>query len=88
MLEIIGLLGGAGFAISGIPTALEAIKQKRVSFIPRITQWAVFLGAILMIIYLSLKNGFDWVVTLDYAITILCWGTVLRYEYFPTIKQA
>jgi hypothetical protein len=83
MIEILGLLGGAGFAISGIPTAIKAITEGRVLFIPRTTQWSVFLGAILMIAYLYLKNGFDWVVVLDYLITIVCWGTVLRYEYFP-----
>lgn len=86
MIEVLGLLGGAGFAISGVPTAVKAIKEGCVSFIPRLTQWAVFIGSILMITYLYLKNGFDWVVTLDYALTIFCWGTVLRYEYFKRSK--
>lgn len=86
MIELLGLLGGAGFAISGVPTAIQAVKEGKVSFIPKTTQWAVFIGAIMMIAYLYIKNGFDWIVTLDYLITIVSWGIVLRYQYFERIK--
>jgi hypothetical protein len=82
-IEILGLLGGAGFAVSGIPTAITAYKEGKVSFIPRLTQWSVLLGAILTITYLLLKNGFDWVISLDYAITIISWLIIIKYEYFP-----
>lgn len=82
-IEILGLLGGLGFAISGIPTAYLAWKNGRVSFIPRLTQWSVLLGAILTITYLILRNGFDWVISLDYAMTIISWIIIIRYEYFP-----
>ena len=82
-IAILGLLGGLGFAISGVPTAHRAWKDGKVSFIPRLTQWSVLLGAILTITYLILRNGFDWVISLDYLATILAWIIIIRYEYFP-----
>lgn len=85
MLEVLGLLGGLGFAVSGIPTAINAIKQGKVEFIPKLTQWSVFIGALLMVIYLVARNGFDWIVILDYGITITSWGIVLKYEYYPRV---
>src|ERR1041384_2097433 len=87
MLEIIGLLGGPGFAISGVPTALRAYKEGSVAYIPRLKSWSVFLGAVLMLTSLLAKNGFDWIVTLDYAITIASWATILKYEYFPVATE-
>ncbi len=83
MLRAVGLIGTALFMVSGLPTAWKAWRRGGVYYIPRATSWCVFLGAILMLVYLWTSFGFDWVVFLDYAVTIASWALVLRYEYFP-----
>lgn len=83
MLELIGVFAGVLFSISSIPMTYKVIKVGKVEFLPITTILSVWAGAILMIAYLILKNGFDYIVLLDYAITILGWTTVLFYYIFP-----
>lgn len=85
MIEVLGLIGGACFAISGIPTALKVYRDGR-NEIPVSTGWLVLLGAVLTLAYLLMRNGFDWVITLDYLVTICTWTIVLRYHYFPVTR--
>ena len=82
MLELLGLLGGLCFSISSIPMAYKTLKLGRVEFIPPSSLWAVFIGAILMLSYLTIKNGFDIIVMFDYFLTIFGFGIVLFYYYF------
>ena len=83
ILKSLGLLGTVLFMVSGLPTAWRAWRAGRVYYIPRATTWCVFLGACLMLAYLWASFGFDWIVFLDYSVTIGSWAVVLRYEYFP-----
>lgn len=85
MLELLGLTGGICFAISGIPTALKTYQDGR-NQIPISTAWLVWCGAILTLAYLLIRNGFDWVITADYFVTICTWSIVLRYHYFPVTR--
>ena len=82
MIELFGILSTICFFFSGWPAAHDAWKNGRTA-IPVSTAWAVFLGAVLMFIYLTAVNGFDWIVTLDYCSTIVCWAVVLRFHYWP-----
>lgn len=83
MLELIGILAGILFSISSIPMTIKTIKDGNSTHIPLTTILSVWGGAILMIIYLIIKNGLDLIVILDYALTITGWSTILFYKIFP-----
>ena len=83
MLELIGLFAGICFSISSIPMSYKTIKAGKVEFIPITTIFAVWLGAVLMAVYLIAKNGLDYVVIFDYALTIVGWSIMLFYYFFP-----
>ena len=83
MLELLGLLGGLCFSISSIPMAYKTLKLGRVEFIPPSSLWAVFIGAILMLSYLTIKNGFDIIVMFDYFFDYLwIWNCVILLLFF------
>ena len=83
MLELLGLLGGLCFSISSIPMAYKTLKLGRVEFIPPSSLWAVFIGAILMLSYLTIKNGFEIIVMFDYFFDYLwIWNCVILLLFF------
>jgi len=84
LIDIVGVVAGFLFAYSGIPVAIQCIKSGSAGHLPKQLMWCVFLGAILMLVYITVKLGFDWLVWIEYSITICVWGVVLFYRYFKT----
>ena len=82
MIDILGIVAGLLFAYSGVPIALECIRTKDASHISKQLIWCIEIGAILMLIYITVKLGFDWLVCTQYTITMVVWAVVLFYRYF------
>ena len=83
LISIVGILGGFCFAYCGVPAAWTAWKLKRNPGIPISTAWMITLGGILMYTYLTVKNGFDWILLINYTIETLSWGLIVWLTYFP-----
>lgn len=84
MIDIVGIIAGMLFAYSGIPVAIQCIRTKSASHLSKQLMWCVELGAILMLVYITVKLGFDWLIWLEYSITIIVWAVVIFYRYFGT----
>ena len=84
IIEVIGLLGGLCFAYAGIPSAIATHKAGKSIGISLLTSWLILLGTILLYIYLYIKSGFDWIITVNYSVEALSWAVIIRYHYFPT----
>lgn len=86
-LSVLGLVGGACFAFAAVPTALIAARKKRNPGVPVSIAWSVFVGTLLVYSYLVLKfftvSGIDWILTFNYGVEAVSWGTILLYTYRP-----
>jgi len=81
-ISILGILGGGCFAVAGIPSAVQAMKQG-FTYIPKLTSWPIFMGVILLYCYLFLSHGFDPIIAAVYGVEGLSWLVVLFYTHFP-----
>ena len=79
-LDFLGLFAGLCFSISSIPLVIKTVKSNTVSYIPLTTILSILIGAISMITYLIIKNGLDFIVILDYFLTISCQTILLIYK--------
>jgi len=83
LIDAVGILAGCLFAYSGIPQAIAVHRAGRVENLSAQLQWCVFGGAVLMLAYITIKLGFDWIVWAEYSITIISWAVILYYNYHP-----
>lgn len=82
MTYILGLLGGACFAYCGVPTALATYRAKKSQGTPVSIAWMISLGSVFMYSYLIRSYGFDLILTLNYAVELVSWGTIVYFHYF------
>jgi hypothetical protein len=85
LTSLLGVLGGFCFAIAGIPSAYRAIKDGK-TFVPALTSWPIFIGVVLLYLYLLLTYGFNPILACVYGVEGLSWAVVLKYTHFPTYK--
>ena len=83
IIQLLGIIGSLLFAVCGIPPAYQTVKAGRVVGAMISTSWMIFLGGIAMYSYLLLTYGFDWILSLNYISTIISWGILVWYHYFP-----
>ena len=79
-LDFLGLFAGICFSISSIPLVIKTVKSNTASYIPLTTILSILIGSISMITYLIIKNGLDFIVILDYFLTIGCQTILLIYK--------
>jgi len=82
MLALLGLIAGSLFAYAGVPAAVRTVRAGKQLGTPLDIIVAIFLGTIIMYSYLTIRNGFDWVLVLNYGIECLSWGVLLYYGIF------
>lgn len=85
-ISFIGLLAGFCFAYCGVPAAWATIKAGRSIGTPVSIAWMIVLGTISMYTYLTVLHGFDPILTLNYSVEGLSWGTIVWYHYRPRPK--
>lgn len=85
-LDVLGYLAGLCYAFSGAPQAVKAVKEGHSEGVATSLIWMVWTGSALMLIYVLGKHGVDWPLLFDYLVTLVVWGTVGRYKYFPRSK--
>jgi hypothetical protein len=83
IVSLLGILGGFCFAIAGIPSAIRAIKDGK-TFVPALTSWPIFIGVILLYLYLLFTYGFNPILACVYGVEGVSWAVVLKYTHFPT----
>jgi hypothetical protein len=83
MLSLLGLLGGALFAWAAVPASIATVRAGKSIGVPVGLAWAITLGTVLMFAYLTLRNGLDWVLVVNYGVEFVSWAVILRYHYLP-----
>lgn len=83
MIESIGWLGGACFAVCGLPQALTCIRQGHSEGINGgfLTLW--ILGEVLTITYVLAGLGLVWPLILNYALNLVFVTVIAFYKLFP-----
>lgn len=81
MLCLIGLLGGFCFAYCGVPVAYQTVKTGRSLGTPISIAWMISLGCVFLYSYLTIKNGFDLILTLNYSVEFISWMIIVLYYY-------
>jgi len=82
MFELIGLLGGALFAVGCMPVAWKAIRTGKSVGTPLSTMWLLAVSLTLYSIYLFGSFGAHlpfWFMIVE----LVCWSIALWYHYFP-----
>jgi len=82
-LAILGLLGGTCFAISGVPAAWGVVRDGRNRGTPISAAWAIVCGSVCTFVYLTVLHGVDPIIWVNYLPSILSWGIIVWYSYFP-----
>lgn len=85
-VSILGILGGFCFAVAGIPSAVQAVKDGK-TYVPALTSWPIFLGVLSLYFYLLLLHGFDPILAWVYGIEGAAWAVVLKYTHFPVRRE-
>lgn len=83
----LGLVGGACFAVAAVPSAVRCVRLGRNPGVPLSLAWLVFSGTVLVYAYLALQyftvTGIDWILSANYYVEAVSWGTILFYSYKP-----
>jgi len=82
MFELIGLLGGALFAVGCMPVAWQSIKTGKSVGTPLTTMWLLAISLTLYSVYLFGTFGAHlpfWFMIVE----LVCWSVALWYHYFP-----
>lgn len=79
-LELFGLLAGFLFAYAAVPAAIRTIKAGKHLGTPLDIIVAILGGTITMYSYLFLAYGFNWVLTVNYAVEAVSWAVLLFYR--------
>lgn len=82
MLVSLCVLGGLLFAYAAVPQAIRTLRAGRHLGTPLDISIAVFLGTLVMWVYLTSAHGFDVFLTVNYAVEALSWGVLLFYGVF------
>ena len=80
--ELIGLLGGALFAVGCVPMAYRTWLAGHTLGTPIETQWLLFWGCVLYSVYLFGAFGMQlpfWFLIIE----VVSWGVALWYYYWP-----
>lgn len=86
MLKVLGLIASFFFAFAAVPAAYAVhVNGKQPHRVMHITAWYIFIGCLLMYTYLLLSYGFDVILTFNYVVETLSWGTILWYWYHPRL---
>jgi hypothetical protein len=83
LVYAMGLIGNVGFGAACIPMAWKAYRSGRNEGIPVSAIWMFLIALSNFYGYLTLKHGYDPLVTLIGVVEITSWLTVWRYHYFP-----
>lgn len=86
LLKILGLVGGFCFAYCGVPAAYATWKIGKSIGTPLSVAWMILVGSIAMYSYLTVKHGFDAILTINYSVEALSWGVIVFYSHFPRSK--
>lgn len=81
--EAIGLTAGCLLAGCGIPQAVKVIRDGHARGIALNMMLMLIFGLFLMGLYIFLAHGFDFILHVEYAISIGVWGISLFYYFFP-----
>lgn len=85
-IEFIGWLASILFLVCGIPQAILCIRQGHARGMSTIAMWTWFLGEVLMLVYLYLKDIGTAPLYFNYIVNLLSVGLILWFIHFPKIK--
>ena len=82
MTDLIGFIGAALSAYSGIPQARRSYLQGHSRGVEPGLIVALLAGVSCFWVYVLGKYGYDWVLHTQHTITISTWLVILKYKYF------
>lgn len=80
MIAILGIIGGAAFALAALPQALLTVKTGVDSPTPSSVITAILVGVACMYIYLLVTTGFDWIIFINYLVEGSTWLVLAGYR--------
>lgn len=87
IVDALGFLGGACFAYAGVPSAVATVRAGRSIGVPSSLAWMIFLGTILIFLYIWIRHGFDWVLFINYSVEAVSWFVILFYHYKDKLED-
>ena len=86
MIETIGWIGAALFALCGAPQAYLSYKQGHSDGVSHGLLWMWFWGEVLTMIYVFVKHGLDLPLMMNYTINIIFVMVIIKYKYWRRIE--
>lgn len=90
MTEIIGWIGGAGFAVCAMPQVHKCYKQGHAHGISYLFLLLWTLGEVCTLVYVLLQDltlREQAPLLLNYIVNLICMIAIWRYRLFPKQKQ-
>lgn len=88
MIELIGWLGAACFALCGLPQAYVCYKQGHGRGVSNLFMWIWLAGELLTMPYIYFTHGLDPVIFFNLTLNTIFIIIILRYIYFPREPNA
>jgi uncharacterized protein with PQ loop repeat len=82
MIETIGWISAACFALCGLPQAIKSYKDGNSDGIAALMLWLWTIGEVLAIWYVLGKHGMDLPLLTNYVVNLIFLTIILRYKYY------
>ena len=82
MIEAIGWVGAACFAVCALPQAIKSYKEKSSKGISLLFLFLWVVGEVLTLIYI-LKTSKQWPLIINYVFNLMCLVVIIYYYFKP-----
>jgi len=83
VINIIGWIGSACFAICGAPQAWLSYTQGHSKGVDKTFLWLWLVGELCMIVYVPTKLAWDWPIMVNLVLNTFFILVIMKYAYYP-----
>ena len=84
--EWLGIIGGACLAVSSIPQLIKTLKDGHAKGLASGSIWLWLVGCLAMLFYVVIEHPKDFILILNYLLSVLFVFIIMYYKYRPSKK--
>jgi len=86
MMELVGWIGSACFAVCALPQVIKTVREKNADGMSHGLLWLWFLGEAFTIVYVWSAH-FSWPLIVNYSFNLVLLSIIGYYKYAATLRS-